>query len=134
MAEELPKGWERITNAMVCLPVIYENERTGEVRYDKPKSESMLARSLPTAVLFREYDHRFETLASGPPETRPRDWKKIEDAQEVLTAYYQNVLTGKTCYDAPKSSEAIAQSLSNAALNRETNRRGRPRRRPWRTR
>ena len=126
MAHELPNGWELVPNAMVCIPVLYENERTGEVRYDKPKSEAKLARALPTAVLFKEYDHRFDTGAHGPPETRPKDWKKVEGVQEVLTAYYLNVRTGKTCFDEPLTSEAIAQRLSNAALNRETNRRGRP--------
>ncbi len=126
MAQELPHGWELVPNAMVCVGSFYENERTGEVRYDKPKSEAQLARALPTSVLFKEYDHRFDTGAHGPPETRPKDWKKVEGVQEMLTAYYLNVRTGKTRLDEPLTSEAIAQRLSNAALNRETNRRGRP--------
>lgn len=126
MAHELPNGWKLVPNAMVCVPVLYENARTGEVRYDKPKSEAQLARALPTSVLFKEYNHRLDTGAHSPPETRPKDWKKVEGVQEMLTAYYLNVRTGKTRLDEPLTSAAIAQSLSNAALNRETNRRGRP--------
>jgi len=126
MAQELPPGWELVPNAMVCVGSLYENKRTGEVRYDKPKSEAQLARALPTSVLFKEYDHRLDTGAHGPPETRPKDWKKVHGVQEMLTAYYLNLRTGKTRLDEPLTSVAIAQSLSNAALNRETNRRGRP--------
>ena len=122
--------WERVSGGMACIPVVYVHKRTGEVRYDKPKSEDKLARSLTDAALFKEYDHRVATNARSPPETLLEDWERHEDQQEVLTAWYQHTKTGETCYDKPLKPADIAKSLSNAALNRETNRRGRPGHRP----
>lgn len=118
--------WERVSGGMACIPVVYVHKRTGEVRYDKPKSEDKLARSLSDAELFKEYDHRVATSARSPPETLLEDWERHEDQQEVLTEWYQHTKTGETCYDKPLKPADIAKSLSNAALNRETNRRGRP--------
>ena len=127
----LPKNWRRVSGGMLCLGCMYHNKRTGEWRYDKPESEAVLARRLTDAALFGEYDHRVATNARGPPETHPKDWKKEPADGEILTAWYENVKTGRTCKDEPKIGAEIAKGLSNAALNRETVRRGRPTKGRW---
>ena len=91
----LRRHWERVSGGMACIPVVYVHKHTGEVRYDKPKSEDKLARSLADAALFKEYDHRVATNAHSPPETLLEDWERHEDQQEILTAWYQHTKTGR---------------------------------------
>ena len=128
----LPKNWRRVSGGTACIPVVYVHKTTGEVRYDKPKSEATLARCLTDAALFGEYDFRVATDArSNQHETLPEDWEVHEGQEEVLTAWYENVKTGETRYDEPKVGSEIAKGLSNEALNRETVRRGRPTKGKW---
>lgn len=121
----LRKYWKRVSGGMACIPVVYVHKRTGEVRYDKPMSESTHAWGLTDKALYEEYKHRVATNAHGPPETLLEDWERHEDQQEVLTAWYQHTKTGETCYDEPLNPTDLAKSLSNAALNREIDNRRR---------
>ena len=129
MDQDLPPGWVCHRDAVVCLPVVYQNVHTGEVRYDKQCGEDKLAQKLPKRVLDAEYERRLAAGDHGPPPEnegpRVRDWEVIEDAQEVLTCFYEHAQSDLTCYDRPRSHEEIARCLSNQALNKEFGRRQR---------
>ena len=122
------RNWEQVGKGMVRIPVVYVNKRTGEVRYDKPKSEDELAQSIPNGIFNTEYYHRLGTQEHGPPETLPEDWEQHENQEEVLAVWFKDTNPGhkptSVCYDPPLKHQIVVKTLSNAAITREGIRRG----------